>query len=185
MVRRLLLAPLIGLAVASGASTAAEASCAGPTSLSDQIQRAALVFVGTVVSTSDEGRIAYVRVESIWKGPQLAENVKVFGSPASGANSATSDDRHYQDGTRYLFVLHSASEPLQDDACSATQPYTPALAALAPADAKAPMFTGYPTDPIPNRYAGPLIIGLIVAATVVSAAVALVVRVARLRSKRG
>jgi len=102
MIRRLLMAPGLALVMLAAAPSGVEASCAGPASLPDQIQAAALVFVGTVVYTSDDSRIAYVRVESIWKGPRLAQNVKVFGSPVAGANTATSVDRRYQAGTRYL-----------------------------------------------------------------------------------
>src|SRR5579859_291333 len=115
MIRRLLMAPGLALVMLAAAPSGVEASCAGPASLPDQIEAAALVFVGTVVYTSDDSRIAYVRVESIWKGPRLAQNVKVFGSPVAGANTATSVDRRYQAGTRYLFVLSSAVEPLQDN----------------------------------------------------------------------
>ena len=167
--------------MASGAS-AAQASCAVPPSVPTQIRAAALVFVGSVVSTSDDNRIANVKVESVWKDPRLAGYVTVFGSSVSGANTATSEDRHYQAGTRYLFVLYSANEPYQDDACSATQPYTPALALLAPADARPPLTVGYPTDPAPNRYAGAL---FIVGALFVAGVTALAIAVLLARATRG
>jgi hypothetical protein len=116
----------------------AQASCAVLPSLQEQISTAPLVFVGTVVSTSDEDRVAHVRVESIWKGRTLAAYVDVHGSPGSLFNVHSSVDRMYRTGERDIFVLFSDSEPYQDNSCSATQPYTAAIAALAPADARPP-----------------------------------------------
>jgi hypothetical protein len=127
MVRRLLLAPLLALAFTGAAPTGVSASCVGPVSLPDQLQAAGLVFVGTAQATSDGDRVAWVRVESIWKGPDIVQYVSVHGSPVSGP-SVSSVDRRYQSGTRYLFVLYSADQPLQNNSCSGTQPYTAELA---------------------------------------------------------
>jgi hypothetical protein len=107
-------------------------------SLQEQISTAPLVFIGTVVSTSDDDRVAHVRVESIWKGPTLAAYVDVHGSPVSGFNVHSSVDRTYRTGERDIFVLFSDSEPYQDNSCSSTQPYTAEIAAFAPADARPP-----------------------------------------------
>jgi hypothetical protein len=158
MIRRLLLAPLLALVFTGAAPSGVSASCAGPISLPEQIQAAALVFVGTVQATSDGDRVAQVMVESIWKGPLIPQYVNVHGSPVSGL-SASSVDRQYQAGTRYLFVLYSADQPLQDNSCTGTQPYTSALAPLKPSDARPPIMAGYPTDPVPNRYQTELVIG--------------------------
>lgn len=138
MVRRLLAAPLVALALTPATASVARASCAVPPSVADQIQTAALVFVGNVVYTYDRDRVAHVKVESIWKGPTLPTYLDVHGSPVSGSARASSVDRTYQSGVRYLFVLYSAAQPLQDNDCSATQPYTSELAALAPPDARPP-----------------------------------------------
>jgi hypothetical protein len=182
MIRRLLFAIALTLVLAGAAPTSAAASCAVPRSLPDQIQAAALVFVGTVLSTSDDDRMAYVRVESIWKGPEVAEFVRVNGSPVSGA-AATSVDRHYQAGTRYLFILYSADQPLQDNDCTGTQPYTSALAALKPSDARPPITVGYPTDPMPNRNQTELVIGTILLVVLVITAGA-VIATRALRSRK-
>jgi hypothetical protein len=96
------------------------------------------VFVGTVTSTSDNDRVARVEVQSIWKGPDLPAHVEVHGSPVSGWNAYSSVDRRFRAGERDIFVLFSASAPLQDNSCSATQIYTAEIAALAPADARSP-----------------------------------------------
>jgi hypothetical protein len=169
LMTRALLVTLFVLSALAAESAAAHASCAAQPSVRDQIGAARLVFVGTVVATSDSDRIARVRVESIWKGPDLPAYVDVHGSPVSGQNAASSIDRHYRAGDRDLFVLFSENAPLQDNSCSATQPYTAELAALAPADARspAPAATGDQIQDSNGRYWLPI---LVVAVIVVAAA---------------
>jgi hypothetical protein len=133
-----LLVTLLAMGAFVAISADAGASCAGPPSLPDQLATAPLVFVGTVAFTSDNDRVARVRVESIWKGPNLPAYVDVHGSPVSGPFSASSVDRTYRAGERDLFVLFSDRSPFQDNNCSATQIYTTDLAAFAPADARPP-----------------------------------------------
>jgi hypothetical protein len=137
-----------------------------PSSLRDQIASARLVFVGTVVSTSDGDRLARVKVESIWKGPDLPAYVDVHGSPVSGQSAASSIDRHYRTGEQDLFVLFSESAPLQDNSCSATQAYTAEIAALAPADARlpAPVTAGYQIQNSAGQYWLPIVVAMILAA---------------------
>jgi hypothetical protein len=137
MTRAVLVALLATGAFVAGAA-GAQASCAAPPSVRDQAASSPLVFVGTVTFTSDNDRVARVKVESIWRGPELPAYVDVHGSPVSGLSAASSVDRKYSAGTRYLFVLFSANQPLQDNSCSATQVYTTEVAALAPADARSP-----------------------------------------------
>lgn len=171
MIPRLLFAPVLALVLAGVAPTSVAASCVAPPSVPDQIKTAALVFVGTVLYTYDGDRVAHVKVESIWKGPQLPKYVNVHGSPASGA-AATSVDRHYKAGTRYLFVLYSAEQPLQDNDCTGTQAYTSALAPLKPSDARPPT-VGYATDPpVGPQYGGALVILTLVIGAVVFAVAA-------------
>lgn len=135
---RALLVTLLAAAAILGGTADAHASCMAPPSLRDQMASAPSVFVGTVVFTSDNDRVARVKVESIWRGPDLPAYVDVHGSPVSGPGAASSIDRKYSAGTRYLFVLFNASQPLQDNNCSGTQVYTSDLAAYAPADARSP-----------------------------------------------
>jgi hypothetical protein len=111
------------------------ASCVMPSPLPDRLQAARAVFVGTVVSVSDRGRRAQVSVETIWKGPDLPREVEVLGSSA-GSGGATSIDRTFQANQRYLFVLADERPPFTDNSCSATQPFTAAVAAYTPADAR-------------------------------------------------
>ncbi|OLC48909.1 MAG: hypothetical protein AUH82_01620 [Chloroflexi bacterium 13_1_40CM_4_65_13] len=130
----------VGALAFAGVQTA-EASCGGGgpggPSLGDRIAAAPTVFVGTVVYTSDQERVARVKVESIWRGPELPAYIDVHGSPVSGPFTASSVDRHYQSGTRYLFVPVNANPPFDDNSCSLTQPYTADLVAYAPSDARA------------------------------------------------
>lgn len=136
MARALLVTLLATAALVAGAA-GAQASCVAPSPIRDQVASAGLVFVGTVIFTSDNERAARVKVESIWRGPELPAYVDVHGSPVTGPG-ASSIDRMYTAGTRYLFVLFSADQPLQDNSCSGTQVYTAELAALAPASARSP-----------------------------------------------
>jgi hypothetical protein len=171
---RALLATLLALGAFAAGSAGAQASCAAPPSLKDQIAAARLVFVGTVVSTSDNDRVARVRVESIWKGPDLPAFVDVHGSPVSGQNAGSSIDRHYRAGERDLFVLYSDSPPLQDNSCSATQPYTEQLAALAPADARVP--AAATTSPENQNSVGQYWLPIAIVALIVAAAAFIGVR---------
>jgi hypothetical protein len=107
---------------------------------------AAVVFVGTVLSTTNGDREATVRVESIWRGPDMPTYVRVVGTPEPAAQ-ATSVDRTYQSGKKYLFVPENAATPFQDNNCTSTQIYTSALAAQAPADARPPQPGGDPSTP--------------------------------------
>lgn len=68
----------------------------------------------------------------------LPAYVDVSGSPAAGPTTATSFDRTYESGRRYLFVPFNDRPPFHDNSCSATQPYTVAVASYAPSDARAP-----------------------------------------------
>jgi len=144
----------------------AQASCAQMPSLQDAVATAPLVFVGTVVSTSDGDRVARVSVESIWKGPDLPAYVDVHGSPASGGVTATSVDRRFRVGERDLFVLVSDRPPYQDNSCSATQPYTAGLDALAPDDARpaAPPTAGEELQYLVALFWLPVVIAIVIAA---------------------
>ncbi len=110
--------------------------------LAERVEDARVVFVGTVSSIANEEREATVAVESIWIGPRLPETVVVSGAPdgatAAGAQVASSVDRTFERGTRYLFVPNDAAPPFKDDACTATTEYTAAVARLEPEGTIAP-----------------------------------------------
>jgi hypothetical protein len=170
----LVLAIALGAMIVAGGANAS-ASCVQPRPLPQGLDESQIVFVGTVVYTWDGDRQARVRVESIWRGPVLPAYVEVHGSPAEGASTATSVDRTYKAGGRYLFALSGTSPPFADNICTATQIYTPALDAYAPAHPQQPMS---PTaiDPVAN-VAGPYWpIGLVVILLLAAAAVLIIVR---------
>jgi hypothetical protein len=159
--RSVLLVTALG-AIAITCGTTAHASCAvsPPLSVADVINASNVVFVGSVVYTTDENRSARVKVESIWKGPKLPAYVDVHGAaPGSGPFSASEGDRHYQSGQRYLFVPLNDHSPFNSygECAFSDRSYTAELAAYAPSDAKAPDSPG-PIDWIGNvagQYSGP------------------------------
>jgi len=128
-------------------SRSALASCAVAPTPPDGlnfIQRIAaeggVAFVGTVVSTDSGDRLAHVRVEQIWVGPDLPQTVEVRGGPGSlASNEASSVDRRYDSGRRYLFVPTNNSPPFEDNSCTATTPYTPSIGQFAPSGARGPL----------------------------------------------
>jgi hypothetical protein len=161
--------------VAPTGATTVHASCAvSPlVSVADVINASKVVFVGSVLYTTDENRSARVKVESIWKGPKLPTYVDVHGAaPGSGPFSASEGDRHYQSGQRYLFVPRNGSPPFDDygECDFGAQLYTAELAAYAPPDVTAPDAPG-PFDVMENiagQYSGPARIAVLLFIAVVS-----------------
>jgi hypothetical protein len=138
-----LLVMLGGLAAAALiGSTAVKASCAvsGPSrSVADEIASVQVVFVGSVIYTTDNNRTARVRVESIWKGPAMPAYVDVHGeAPGSGPFSGSEGDHHFQAGQKYVFVPLIDRAPFEDygDCNISTQPFTAKLAANGTPNAK-------------------------------------------------
>lgn len=137
------MAALLALVATLGCFSTAAASCALPpgagdaTTLTAQLDAAPAVFVGTVVGTANQGRVARVRVEFVWKGSPVPTMVTVSGTP-DAASAATSVDRTFAVGQRYLFVPASATSPFQDSNCSGTQVYSSRLDPLRPATAHSP-----------------------------------------------
>lgn len=120
-----------------GSAAPVLASCVMPPSIDEAVRDADLVFLGTVTSLSNNDRWATVTVEEVWKGPDLAPVVEVRGGP--GGNAASSVDRSFLAGTRYLFLPFIAEGVLQDSACSSTTQFTAELSRLRPATARQPV----------------------------------------------
>lgn len=109
----------------------AMASCAGTPSIEDAVLFGDVVVVGSVVKLDNDDRWATVRVEERWRGARdVPDTIEVHGGPEAAA--ATTTDRTFQ-LTRYLFVLTPGEGFYVDDACTATRPWTPDLAAYRPA----------------------------------------------------
>jgi hypothetical protein len=67
---------------------AASASCSLlPGQTPSTLANAPVVFVGTVVSTNNGDREATVKVESIWRGPDMLTYVRVIGTPEPSAQA--------------------------------------------------------------------------------------------------
>lgn len=127
----------------------ARASCAGGTPFEEVVTTASVVFVGAVVATADGGRVARVRVESVWRGGDIPAIVEVNGvysppgappptPPPPGVMVASSNDRFYRVGKRYLFIPRGGITSFEDSPCTSTRPYTPDLDRFAPRTVERP-----------------------------------------------
>lgn len=114
----------------------AGASCVMPEgSLKQRLHKAKIVFVGTVANVQANGRLAHVAVDSVWAG-EVANAVRVRGGTLA-TNTASSVDRDFKTGRRYLFVPYRGNgEIFHDSSCSDTQAWQPQFARLRPADAR-------------------------------------------------
>jgi hypothetical protein len=106
---RLLVAAGLVAATSAALAPAAHASCAGPPAESVR------AFVGTVIDTREEDRIATVITDD-------GSRVTVLGTIDTGwfSESFASTDRRYVLGGRYEFHPVSATDPYRDNVCTAT-----------------------------------------------------------------
>jgi hypothetical protein len=122
----------------------AAASCAAGKPFAQAVTTADVVFVGTVLATTDGDRLARVRVEAVWRGFSFPTVVLVNGrytgpgAPPDHPGWASSEDRHYVLGQRYLFLPLNGVSPFQDSPCTLTRLYTADLARDAPAAVSTP-----------------------------------------------
>ena len=80
----------------------AEASCFRPPDVEADLVSSDLVFVGLVTELANENRWAVFRLEEVWKGDPGGDRVEVRAGP--GPRAATSNDRTYVAGERYLVL---------------------------------------------------------------------------------
>ena len=107
------------------------ASCAATPSIADAVLFGDVVVVGSVVKLANDDRWATVRVEERWRGARdVPDTIEVHGGPE--VTASTTSDRTFQP-TRYLFVLTPGDGFYVDNACTATQLWTPDLASYRPA----------------------------------------------------
>ncbi len=133
--QRALILLLVPAAFLVLSATAAVASCAMPEgTLQQRLSQADIVFVGTVTSTMADGRVALVDVESVWNGDVETPATVIGGEVAQGV--ASSVDRSYRDGRRYLFTPYQRDEHgYRDNICTDTREWSNSLEELRPADA--------------------------------------------------
>lgn len=125
----------------------ASASCAVLPGSEEQWKTADSVFVGTVIGVENNARWAKVSVEEIWIGPDQAAEVIVRGG-SEDAGTASSVDRQYEVGIRYLFAVMVVDGTLQDNACSGTTPVEVIdLDSMRPADSRVPGAAPEAPDP--------------------------------------
>ena len=120
------------------APSAVFADCMMPPPVEEAAKTAEIVFVGTVAETSNHNSWASVVVEETWRGPDQPAAVIVKGGPAG--NMATSVDRFFEVGLKYLFFPYAdEAGGLADNGCTNTVEWTADLAQLRPADARQPL----------------------------------------------
>lgn len=132
------LRPVLLLATAALAVFAApalvSASCIQPPAIEEALRKADIVFVGTVTATSNRDSWATVAVQEIWKGPDQPASLLIKGGP--GGNAATSVDRAFNSGAKYLFFPYVSGGELLDNSCTLTTEWSADLQKLRPADAR-------------------------------------------------
>ena len=160
----------------------AEASCFRPPDVEADLVSSDLVFVGLVTELANENRWAVFRLEEVWKGDPGGDRVEVRAGP--GPRAATSNDRTYVAGERYLvFASDLSGGPgawvdsgegarWVDSACSATRPYESSLGRFRP-------------GPVSSESGSSVATAVIVGAVVILAAGAMVAVVLRRRSRAG
>jgi LPXTG-motif cell wall-anchored protein len=133
--RRIASILLLFLGTAVLAPTDAGASClADPRTLKQVVRDSKVVFVGTVTSVSNHDRWAVVRIDEVWKGPELPAEVEVRGGPES-ETVFTSGNRTFRAGVRYLLFPLGEASPFGDNSCSHTTEWRDDLAAARPSAA--------------------------------------------------
>lgn len=145
MFRRVLAVLVVACAAGTAMAMPAAASCAldGRT-LDDVLAAADVVFVGTVADVRHD-TTAQFDVEEVWKG-DVPARVTVQGGP-DGPGIATSVDRSWRPGTRYLVVPRVVAGELRDDQCSPTREWTDELEEFRPATAGPPQSVMVPSGP--------------------------------------
>jgi hypothetical protein len=143
--------------------SATVASCRLAPDIKTAVLSADIVFVGTVTATSNRDSWATVAVEEVWRGPDQPAEVVVKGGPAG--NAATSVDRTFEVGVKYLFFPYvDPAVGLSDNSCTSTIQWSDDLLALRPSDARTSAgVTGTETGFDVGGLLGPLAVAVVVA----------------------
>jgi hypothetical protein len=129
---------LAALIVPGPAASPVFAQCADVQAIDDALLSGnTIVFVGNVVSTTNENRWATVLVDERWHNADgVPATALVHGGP--GAGETSSEQRIYAPG-RYVFAVTNAGPNYEDSLCTATTPWSDDLARYRPSNvAQAP-----------------------------------------------
>ncbi len=124
---------VLGLLLPACGGDAADTDCESPESAAERVRFASIVVLGTV--TEWDGTTAQLKVEEIWRGPDMPEEVAIMPEPG----------RAYTTGVRYLLFPTGGPPQLADARCSATTRWDESLEELRPARTRAPRQLG-PVD---------------------------------------
>jgi hypothetical protein len=117
----------LGLVLAACAGAAvADTDCEDPDTVAERVRFFSIVLLGTV--TDWDGTTAQFKIEEIWRGPDLPEEVEIV--PEFG--------RAYTEGVRYLVFPTGSPSPLADARCSATTRWNDSLNEFRPERARVP-----------------------------------------------
>lgn len=151
--------------------SAAMASCAEFPPLDEHLEKAGVVFVGTIAGLEDDNRTALVDIEEVWRGGPLPARVTVHGATEpDDPTMMTSVDRMYVNAASYLFaVTVDERGRLRDDACTATREWSDDLDTVRPATVTRPEPTGDEAGGLPASVIGIAIVLLAIGAASVFA----------------
>lgn len=132
------LVPAVALMAMLATPAASLASCAVQPNIKEAAASAEIAFIGTVTATANRDSWATVSVEEVWRGPDQPAEVVIKGGPEG--NAATSVDRTFEVGMKYLFFPYTdGAAGLADNSCTSTAPWSADMLALRPKDARAPL----------------------------------------------
>jgi hypothetical protein len=121
--------------------------------MSQAIEEASAVFVGTVVGLENMRRWATVEISDTWKGP-VEDVVEVRAGPKDPPgplSAASSVDRYYKRGLDYLFVVYQGKGgAYRDSNCSRTTRYKARLQRFRPVSATSASPSPGETEPAPT-----------------------------------
>src|SRR5258708_14293391 len=117
----------------------ATATCGVSPSPQDATAVAGVAFIGTVVSATDDQLRALVRVESVWRGPQLSAEVTVESDVLPPPGVGIEDLAIFNPGWRYLFVPENTTQPFKFPGCGGPIQYSSDLDRYRPDTAHPPL----------------------------------------------
>ena len=116
---------LVALAC-GGAADVPDTNCLEPETVAERVRFESMVLKGTV--TGWDGATAQFRIEEIWRGPDLPEDVSIVAA----------EGRAFKEGERYLVFPTNNPPALADEPCSATARWDESFAQYRPDSARAP-----------------------------------------------